>query len=265
MSSEPPPGRASSEVLAVSQERWAEAQKWENSYWVNGNSHNSILRIARKFIGALRRDPSLFWKYLRYGDFYCGDDHNYWWQKQFDNYSALPTRFERAIEVGCGPYSNIRLISHGRSVGEIVCADPLIRTYAQFKKTWIAEGIRKKTITPSESSMESISYADSSFDLAVCINVLDHVRDASQCLRELLRVTRAGGYIVLAQDLTNEEDLSFTENRDDVGHPIKIEHGTLDDVLGPRTKPILRKVMAREKGRNPKYHYGTYIFIGQRT
>jgi ubiquinone/menaquinone biosynthesis C-methylase UbiE len=253
------------EVLAVSPERWASAQKWERSVWVDNNAKNSALRVAKKYAKALLKDRGLFWKYLKHGDFYCGDDHNYWWQKEFGDYDLLPREISRAIEVGCGPYSNIRLISSRRSIGEIVCADPLIRTYEGFSHTWISDAIRTGRVTPSECGGEAVNFNDASFDLSVCINVLDHVQDANVCLKELVRVTRPGGYIVLGQDLTNDDDLLDPENRDDVGHPIKMTHDTLDASLLPNSTPVLRKVLTREAGRNPSSHYGTYIFIGRRS
>jgi hypothetical protein len=49
-----------------------------------------------------------------------------------------------------------------------------------------------------------------------------------------------------------------------VGHPIKIMHDTLDAVFETTTKPLMRKILSREESRCPIYHYGTYVFLGQR-
>lgn len=255
---------SSHEVLSVPTERWGAAQAWECGLWVKDNAHNSFLKVGKKFAKAFLRDRSLFWKYLEHRDFFCGDDSNYWWERQFDMYAVIPQRISRAIEVGCGPYSNIRLISAHRKIDQIVCADPLIRTYTNFPHTWISHASRRNRIVPSECPLESLDFPDASFDLAVCINVLDHVQDATRCLRELIRVTRPGGQIVLGQELTNEDDLQYPENRDDIGHPIKILSETLDAVFDQTARPLIKKILPRQECRLPKYHYGTYIFVGQR-
>lgn len=78
-------------------------------------------------------------------------------------------------------------------------------------------------------------------------------------------MTQKGGVIVLGQDLSNEKDLSNKVVRDDVGHPIKIHHTTLDVFFDSTYVPLfLKKILPRDEGRNPSAHYGTYIFIGQK-
>jgi len=96
------------------------------------------------------------------------------------------------------------------------------------------------------------------------INVLDHVRDALACLREAIRVTRPDGYFLLGQDLTGVEDYQREIPLDDIGHPIRIDHFTLDELLLPQFEIVMHKVLPREQGRNPACHYGTYIFVGKR-
>jgi SAM-dependent methyltransferase len=47
------------------------------------------------------------------------------------------------------------------------------------------------------SAAEDIPFADSSFDVVLSHEVIEHVRDDRRCVREMLRVTRSGGRIVL--------------------------------------------------------------------
>jgi ubiquinone/menaquinone biosynthesis C-methylase UbiE len=44
---------------------------------------------------------------------------------------------------------------------------------------------------------ERIGFADNSFDLVWCFTVLEHVQDVHACLREMIRVVRPSGHIVI--------------------------------------------------------------------
>jgi len=254
---------AKNEVLKVSEERWQKAQQWEAALWSSYTTKHPYLKILAKFIKGLAK-PKLLYDMIKYRDFYCGDDWNYWWKNAFENYKALPKFFEKALEVGCGPYTNMRLISKHCKIQDIYCSDPLMDVYASFKLNWLAKKIKTKQIKLSSDRCECLNFPDNYFDLVICINVLDHVQDAKKCLEEIIRVAKSNGFLILGQDLSNDDDLKIEAVIRDIGHPIKITHDTIDNVLGSKFKPCLKKIIPREKGRNPKAHYGTYIFIGQK-
>lgn len=46
-------------------------------------------------------------------------------------------------------------------------------------------------------NLEAIDRADASYDLVICNHVLEHVADDRQGLRELMRITRPGGFVQL--------------------------------------------------------------------
>lgn len=50
-----------------------------------------------------------------------------------------------------------------------------------------------------EGAAEALPFDDDTFDLVTCQTVLIHVADAERALREMIRVTRPGGLIVLAE------------------------------------------------------------------
>ena len=251
------------ECLRVEEARWRDAQEFERGVWATSNRRNGLLKLGKRLIRAALR-PRQLARIVRFGDWYCGDDWNYWWLDAFDGYRSLPRSLERALEVGCGPYSNLRLISRLVALGQVTCADPLMDEYLRYRHTWVASQARRQRIQTASCMCESLPFESSSYNLVVCINVLDHVQDSPRCLDEIGRVLRPGGYLVLGQDLTNAEDFSHELVRTDRGHPIKMELGTLDGMLTDRYETTFRRVIPREAVRAPRYHYGALAFIGRR-
>lgn len=251
-------------VISVENQKWLDAQTFERRCWTRDNQHNSRLAIILKFLRTLKKSPKRFFELIRYRDFYVGDDWNFWWKEKFDNYQILPSHFGAALEVGCGPYTNIRIISKLKKIDKIYCVDPLMNLYLSFKLNWLTEMSKKGKIFTSVGRGESLEFPNKSFDLVVCNNVLDHVQDARACLSEISRVLKVGGYFVFGQDLSSETDINKQqrEDRGFIGHPIKLHHQTLDQLLGNMYEIKMRKILPRVASRNPRHHYGTYIFVG---
>src|SRR5262252_137975 len=86
---------------AVSLERWQTAQGWEEKHWIK--DQKELKKFGKNYIWWL---GSLFGIFDRYR----GDDRNGWWQDVFDGYRFLPSTVENALEIGCGPYTNMRLV-----------------------------------------------------------------------------------------------------------------------------------------------------------
>jgi Methyltransferase domain len=229
-------------VAVVPDDRWQQAQDWELEVWRSAQRGSPIRRLLS---AAVRRRP-------------LNDDWNAWWFQQFEGYRCLPMSLENVIEVGCGPYTNVRLIRRGRRIGHLYCSDPLARHYAGFKSGWLSHAYRNREILLDDHPAESLPFADNVFDLTVMINVLDHVRDAEACLAVVAKITR--GLLVLGQDLTDETD----PGEYDVGHPIRMDHHFLDESLGPSFESVLHKILSRENGRDPAAHYGTFVYVGKK-
>ncbi|MEW6157508.1 MAG: class I SAM-dependent methyltransferase, partial [Verrucomicrobiota bacterium] len=226
------------------------------NHWVNAQAMRA--RYGKNFIW---RALSLFGIVPKYR----GDDWNYWWKTQFDHYRFLPRSVPNALEVGCGPYTNLRLIRETCQPDHIVLSDPLIRTYVKFKLTFVAELYRDALCILDDHPLEELPFADNYFDLTVMINVLDHVRDAALCMKNLIRVTKPGGYVIIGQDLSNDDDMkALKEDGGAVGHPIKLDHHWFAPYLDHGFNPIIRKVLSREEGRAPEAHYGNLIFAGRK-
>ena len=240
----------------VSHERWQSAQAWEREFWVN--AQRARAKYGKNWIWRLLAALGLVSKYR-------GDDWNHWWKQQFDSYSFLPPVVSNALEVGCGPYTNVRLMLDRCRFEHLYLSDPLIHKYAEFKLTFIAEMRRKAACVLDDHPLESLPFDSNYFDLVVMINVLDHVEDAARCMSNLLRIIKPGGILILGQDLTNEEDLAAAPDDDGaIGHPISLDHHWFAPYLDKGFTPIIRKVLPREQGRGPDHHYGTLVFAGRK-
>jgi SAM-dependent methyltransferase len=240
----------------TSETAWKEAQQWEEAHWVRTQKLRA--RFGKNYIWRVLRRLGLV-------EYYRGNDYNDWWADKFNRFEFVPATIENAIEVGCGPYTNIRLILDRHPAKHLVLSDPLIRTYVKFKLTFVAAMYARAQCVLDDHPLEELPYRDNYFDLTVMINVLDHVRDAGECVQNVIRVTKPGGIVIIGQDLTNEQDLEALKNDPGaVGHPIKLDAEWFDPYLGSGFEPILDKVLSREEGRDPQHHYGTLLFAGRK-
>lgn len=240
----------------VSAEAWQAAQSWERQHWLGAQQARA--KFGKNYIWRLL---ALFGMVPKHR----GDDYNLWWRHQFRDYDFLPAIADNAIEVGCGPYTNMRLIQQWCKPRHLVLSDPLIRTYVTFKLTFVAELYKKAACVLDDHPLEELPFVDNYFDLAVMINVLDHVRDAHACMRNLLRVTKPGGYLILGQDLSNDDDLdALRRDAGAVGHPIKLDHVWFEPYLKQGFESTIYNVLGRAEGRAPENHYATLIFAGKK-
>jgi ubiquinone/menaquinone biosynthesis C-methylase UbiE len=248
-------------ITKTTEETWVKAQGFEKNTWVLINQRNGILKILYKFFKALK-DPKQFINYLKFKDFYCGNDWNYWWMDKFENYKYLPKKIKRSLEIGSGPYSNTRLISKIVDINDIHCTDPLMADYRNFDKTYVSEMHKKGKIKTYVGKGEKIDFPDKYFDLVICNNVLDHVEDAEKCFSEMYRVLEDGGYLVFGQDLKDLGN-SFHHEDIDVGHPIILHHKTLDGILDANYTTVFKRLLPQDETRDKK-HYSVYLFIGKK-
>jgi SAM-dependent methyltransferase len=239
----------------VPHERWQAAQTWEQAHWVNAQRMRA--RYGKNLVWRLLSSVGMVSKYR-------GDDWNAWWKSQFDDYRFLPQQVENALEAGCGPYTNIRLIREQCQVRHLVLSDPLIRTYVRFKLTFVSEMYRQAACVLDDHPLEALPFKADYFDLAVMINVLDHVQDARKCMENLVGVVKPGGFLIVGQDLTDETDLEVLKKDEGaVGHPIKLTRDWFEPYL-QAFEPIIGKTLSREQGIAPTHHCGTLVFAGRK-
>ncbi len=91
----------------------------------------------------------------------------------------------RVLEVGSGAHGLVFYFGTTRGVG----CDPLACDYAALFPAWQR---RAQTIA---AAGERLPFADASFDVVLCDNVVDHAEDPARIARELTRVLAPGGLL----------------------------------------------------------------------
>lgn len=97
---------------------------------------------------------------------------------------------ERALDAGCGTgiYTR-RLVAAGATVTG-VDSDPEMLAAARLKAP---------SATLVEGDVTALPFPDATFDLSLAVTLLCFARDPQRAVQELVRVTRPGGRVVLAE------------------------------------------------------------------
>lgn len=95
----------------------------------------------------------------------------------------------RILEVGSGLVSALSLVD-GFSA-ELVSLDPLMEQYRQILD--LDGGLPENCSYLNGSGEDMFTIVDESFDVVVCVNVIDHTPDPAAMLAEIKRVLKKGG------------------------------------------------------------------------
>jgi SAM-dependent methyltransferase len=223
-------------VTRVDRERWIEAQAYERRTWMNLN--RAVL-----------------------------DDRNRTHLARFFGYRTLAGRhFHRAIELGCGPFTNLRLILEVATAEHVHLLDPLVKVYCDHPlcryrngrlggigarigfdalralrnpRLAVAElatalrigGARGRRVELEPSSIEDFQ-TPHRFDLVVMINVIEHCRDVDAVLRKIDEILAPGGTFVFHEAFMSTKELRSTvEDVFDAGHPLRVQRNVVDAFL----------------------------------
>ncbi len=223
-------------IVRVPKDRWAIAQRYERGTWMEEAAH-------------------------------AFDDRNHEHATQFDGYALLRGRsFDRAIELGCGPFTNLRVMAGSCAIMRCTLVDPLIPDYLHHRNCAyryeilqigttslnsrlgrnlfgraIRRGIRavyprllisgvplESTLaTPIEEMPEC-----GQFDLVVMINVIEHCYDIYEILRRILKLCRRGSLFVFHDRLYNAATVKReVVERFDAGHPLRVDESVILEFL----------------------------------
>lgn len=95
---------------------------------------------------------------------------------------ASPDSRLSILDVGCGTGANIEMLAqYGDAEGVDVSDDAL-------------EFCRRKGLKVQKGLAETLPYADETFELTTALDVIEHLDDDVAGLKEMVRVTKSGGY-----------------------------------------------------------------------
>ena len=106
------------------------------------------------------------------------------------------------LDVGSGPITNVGYLAPGMKVNVAAC-DPLADAYAGIRQRYGVDVPVQTTFAMAEEL--SAFFPLDSFDLVNCENALDHTVDPVRGIKEMLKVTKTGG-IVLLRHARNEAE-----------------------------------------------------------
>lgn len=184
-------------VLAVSEARWQQALTYERATWMDYNPQTS-------------------------------SDRNEFHAEQFGDYVALPGDLGNVVELGCGPFTNLRLILKDRTANSVTLVDPLIKSYIHHPNCAYAnEMLAGQDVTLVESAVEDWK-TRKKFDTVVMVNVIPHCRDANAVLDTVRKLLKKGGLLVIAEHPREHP----AADHYDVGHPLALKAHVIEAFYG---------------------------------
>ncbi|KAA3616680.1 MAG: hypothetical protein DWQ05_13195 [Calditrichaeota bacterium] len=252
-------------IIQVSKKRWESAQKAEKKHWL-AKGTSSI------------------------------DDRNIYHSNQFHNYSSLKkAKFSHALEIGSGPFTNLRIIGTKCKIEKCTLLDPLITEYLNHpycsynenhlvldKKPRISKILKK--VSPTLFSYLKTNFfsriqidqlislpleeADLTkpYDLVVMINVIEHCYDINKVFNNILKVTPKGSYFIFEDKLYDQEKIKKEISTNyDAAHPLKVDKSVIENFLNKNFKPVYKNVKTnRTEFQNQVIIWDDIYYIGKR-
>jgi SAM-dependent methyltransferase len=180
-----------------------------------------------------------------------GDTRDHWWNRDFLLLMAKRWRLDAVrdvLDVGCG-------VGHWGMLLASVMPDDVRVTGIDREPSWIEHARARAAdrgvegrFAYQQGDAGRIPFPDDSFDLTTCQTVLIHLADPAAAIAEMLRVTRPGGLVVVAEpnNLTNAMLLDSISNQAEIGEIVervrfqltcergKVALGEGDNSLGDR-------------------------------
>ena len=122
-----------------------------------------------------------------------------------------------------------KILDVGVGLGRLLSKVDLEDKYGMDISTGYLKVSSKKGINVCYSLIEDIPYKENMFDIVTCTDVLEHVLDLNNCVKNILSVLKPGGYFILRvpykEDLevyVNEPNYKFIHLRSFDEHSLRI-------------------------------------------
>jgi SAM-dependent methyltransferase len=257
-------------VTQVTEARWQEAQRYERRTWLEKG----------------RRATS---------------DRNEEHRQQFAGYAPLRgLHFKHAIELGCGPFTNIRLILEQCTAEQVTLLDPLLTDYlahpfcryrygrlgglfnehlgrlpaylrrpGRFARgkanDYRIGGFWGRPVTLAPAMIERFE-TQHRFDLVVMINVLEHCQDAAAVFHKIDEILLPGGVFVYHDKMYRAEQVQrLGALIYDAGHPLRVDQSVVNAFLGRHFAPLMQaQYLVQSDFRGVSFSYYDFYFIGRK-
>jgi len=150
--------------------------------------------------GRLRAQSYVLYRLLRYGTVDV-NTQEYWdrlwtrepreWRKyeqMFGRIAGLVPRGSKVLDVGCG---------RGKLLGRLRAERECDVTGTDISAVAVSE-LAEQGIAGRVAALPEVPFADETFDVAVATEVLEHLSDPSETLRQMCRVLRPSGLLVVS-------------------------------------------------------------------
>ena len=195
-------------VVAVSRERWQVAQEAEAHGW---------MELWREVIEDRNTHHFALFDYL---------------------FMLKERRFGRAIELGCGPFTNMRLAASALEIGSIELLDPLMPRYMDHPHCAYRSGQlrlhdgRMAPITTAYAMPIEDLQPEGTYDLVLLINVIEHCIDVDRIFTGIWDMLAPGGVFVFHDKYFDLAEVAETIGSEyDTAHPLKPDRRVVDAFL----------------------------------
>jgi SAM-dependent methyltransferase len=153
-----------------------------------------IRLLARLFpIRHKERHELAYWRGKKAAEGVLGNGH---YEFFFTDYFGLSRAFysgKRVLDIGCGPRGSLEWAD---MTAERVGVDPLASEYLKL-------GASAHRMRYVDAPAERMPFADGSFDVVTTLNSLDHVADLGRTVREIGRVLKPGGTLLVIVEVNH--------------------------------------------------------------
>ena len=192
-------------IHTVTVERWKLAQDAERHHWLDLRPHVT-------------------------------DDRNMDHAFMFDRYEMLSGKtFENAIELGCGPFTNIAVLAQLCKIKRLTLLDPLIEDYLTHRNCKYRTGtlmansgvevpVDERVALPIEQFQPKVQY-----DLVAMLNVIEHCYNVPLIFQKIWDMIRPGGLVLFHDRYFDHEQVASEAGRVyDAAHPLKVDRKLID-------------------------------------